>query len=43
MAAALGSGVIKIFEGVATLGAALLDLGVDERSSRSSRTIFCRY
>ena len=30
MAAAIPSGVIKIGEGVATLGAALLDLGVDE-------------
>ena len=30
MAAAIPSGIIKIFEGVATLGAALLDLGVDE-------------
>ena len=30
MAAAIPSGIIKIGEGVATLGAALLDLGVDE-------------
>ena len=30
MAAAVPSGIIKIGEGVATLGAALLDLGVDE-------------
>ena len=30
MAAAIPSGVIKIGEGVATLGAALLDLGVDK-------------
>ena len=30
MAAAIPSGIIKIFEGGATLGAALLDLGVDE-------------
>ena len=30
MAAAVPSGVIKIFEGTATFGAALLDLGVDK-------------
>ena len=30
MAAAVPSGVIKIGEGIATLGAALLDLGVDK-------------
>ena len=30
MAAAVPSGIIKIFEGGATLGAALLDLGVDK-------------
>ena len=30
MAAAVPSGIIKIFEGTATLGAALLDLGVDK-------------
>ena len=30
MAAAIPSGIIKIGEGVATLGAALLDLGVDK-------------
>ena len=29
MAAAVPSGIIKIFEGTATLGAALLDVGVD--------------
>ena len=29
MAAAIPSGIFKIFEGAATLGAALLDLGVD--------------
>ena len=30
MAAAVPSGIIKIFEGTATLGAALLDLGIDK-------------
>ena len=30
MAAAIPSGFLKIFEGAATLGAALLDLGVDK-------------
>ena len=30
MAAAIPSGIIKTFEGAATFGAALLDLGVDE-------------
>jgi len=30
MAAAVPSGIFKIFEGVATLGATLMDLGVDE-------------
>ena len=30
MAAAIPSGIIKTFEGAATFGAALLDLGVDK-------------
>tara|TARA_E500000318_G_scaffold8967_1_gene8365 strand:+ start:177 stop:371 length:195 start_codon:yes stop_codon:yes gene_type:complete len=39
IAAGLGSGVFKIFEGAATLGATLLDLGVDKNRARSSRSI----
>ena len=30
MLAGLGSGIFKIFEGAATLGATLMDLGVDK-------------
>ena len=33
--AGVGSGVFKIFEGAATLGATLLDLGVDNIRSES--------
>ena len=43
MAAAVPSGIIKIFEGGATLGAALLDLGVDKDRVEAGRTILCRY
>ena len=38
--AGIGSGVFKIFEGVATLGAALLDLGVDKDRVEAVETIF---
>jgi len=32
MAAAIPSGIIRTFEGAATFGAALLDLGVDKQN-----------
>jgi len=40
MAAAVPSGIFKIFEGVATLGATLLDLGVDKDRADSVETFF---
>jgi len=40
MAAAVPSGIFKIFEGVATLGATLLDLGVDEDRAEAVEQYF---
>ena len=40
MAAAVPSGVLKIFEGTATFGAALLDLGVDRDRVEAVETYF---
>ncbi len=40
MAAAVPSGVLKIFEGTATFGAALLDLGVDENRVEAVEAYF---
>ena len=41
MAAAVPSGIFKIFEGVATLGATLMDLGVDKSLWWSSECNSC--
>ena len=38
--AGLGSGVFKIFEGAATLGATLLDLGVDKNRAEAVEEYF---
>ena len=38
--AGLGSGVFKIFEGAATLGATLLDLGVDKNRAEAVEAFF---
>ena len=38
--AGVGSGVFKIFEGAATLGATLLDLGVDKNRAEAVETFF---
>ena len=38
--AGLGSGVFKIFEGAATLGATLLDLGVDKNRAEAVEAYF---
>jgi hypothetical protein len=40
IAAGLGSGVFKIFEGAATLGATLLDLGVDKNRAEAVEAYF---
>src|SRR5210317_256634 len=40
VAAGLGSGVFKIFEGAATLGATLLDLGVDKNRAEAVEAYF---
>ena len=40
VAAAIPSGVIKIFEGAATIGATLLDLGVDKNRAESVEQFF---
>ena len=40
MAAAVPSGIFKIFEGVATLGATLMDLGVDRDRAESVEAFF---
>jgi hypothetical protein len=40
MAAAIPSGIFKIFEGVATLGATLMDLGVDKNRAESVEAFF---
>ena len=40
MAAGVPSGIFKIFEGVATLGATLLDLGVDKDRADSVEAFF---
>jgi len=40
VAAGLGSGVFKIFEGAATLGATLLDLGVDKNRAEAVEKYF---
>jgi len=40
MAAAVPSGIFKIFEGVATLGATLMDLGVDEDRAEAVEQYF---
>ena len=40
IAAGLGSGVFKIFEGAATLGATLLDLGVDRNRAEAVEAYF---
>ena len=40
MAAGVPSGIFKIFEGVATLGATLLDLGVDKDRAESVEAFF---
>jgi len=40
IAAGLGSGVFKIFEGAATLGATLLDLGVDRNRAEAVEAFF---
>ena len=40
MAAAVPSGIFKIFEGVATLGATLLDLGVDKDRAEAVEDFF---
>ena len=40
VAAGLGSGVFKIFEGAATLGATLLDLGVDRNRAEAVEAYF---
>ena len=40
MAAAVPSGIFKIFEGAATLGATLLDLGVDKDRADSVEAFF---
>ena len=41
MLAAVPSGLFKIAEGVATLGATLMDLGVDKDRAEVSRRLFC--
>ena len=38
--AGVGSGVFKIFEGAATLGATLLDLGVDKDRAEAVEAFF---
>ena len=40
IAAGLGSGIFKIFEGAATLGATLLDLGVDKNRAEAVEAFF---
>ena len=40
IAAGIGSGVFKIFEGAATLGATLLDLGVDKNRAEAIEEYF---
>ena len=40
MAAGVGSGIFKIFEGAATLGATLMDLGVDKDRAESVEQFF---
>jgi len=40
MAAAIPSGIFKIFEGAATLGATLMDLGVDKNRAESVEAFF---
>ena len=40
VAAGIGSGIFKIFEGVSSLGATLLDLGVDENRAEAVETYF---
>jgi len=40
IAAGLGSGIFKIFEGAATLGATLLDLGVDRNRAEAVEAFF---
>ena len=40
MLAGLGSGIFKIFEGAATLGATLLDLGVDKDRAEAVEAFF---
>ena len=40
IAAGLGSGIFKIFEGAATLGATLLDLGVDKNRAEAVEAYF---
>ena len=42
MAAAIPSGIFKIFEGVATLGATLLDLGIDRDRAEAVEDFFDR-
>ena len=42
MAAAVPSGIFKIFEGVATLGATLMDLGVDKDRAESVEEFFAK-
>ena len=41
MLAAIPSGLFKIAEGVATLGATLMDLGVDKDRAESVEDFFC--
>ena len=40
IAAGLGSGIFKIFEGAATLGATLLDLGIDRNRAEAVEAFF---
>ena len=40
MLAGLGSGIFKIFEGAATLGATLMDLGVDKDRAEAVELLF---
>ena len=40
VAAGIGSGIFKIFEGVSSLGATLLDLGVDENRAEAVEAYF---
>ena len=42
IAAGVGSGIFKIFEGAATLGATLLDLGIDKDRAESVEAFFDR-